>query len=140
VRSQEGNEGIAQGVELVLGGGLEQRHGGQVDGLGRVGLVANDDGLGGTLIALGIDGAEEVFGVGEIGVLLCPAQTSAAVRLILAAGLVGASFQSSLLPVFLYPLGLGLLVCCGFGLGLGGGFFGLLSLLALYLGVFTGIP
>jgi hypothetical protein len=127
--------------ELVLGGGLEQRHGGQVDGLGRVGLVADDDGLGGTLVALGVDGAEEVLGVGEIGVLLGPAQTSAAFRVILAARLIiGAGLLSSLLPVFLYPLGLGLLVCCGGGLGLGCGFFGLLGLLALYLGVFSGIP
>jgi hypothetical protein len=37
VQSEEWHKGLAQAGELVLGGGLEQRHGGQIDGLRRIG-------------------------------------------------------------------------------------------------------
>jgi hypothetical protein len=37
VQGEEWHKGLAQAGELVLGGGLEQRHGGQIDGLGRIG-------------------------------------------------------------------------------------------------------
>lgn len=36
VQGEERHEGITQTGELVLGDGLEQRHGGQIDGLGRI--------------------------------------------------------------------------------------------------------
>lgn len=78
--------------------------------------------------------------MGEISLLLGLAQTSAAISLVLAVGFTGALFASTLLPKFLYPLGLGLLVGGGSCLGLGLGFLGLLGLLALYLRIFGGIP
>jgi hypothetical protein len=37
VRGEERHKDLAQTGELVLGGGLEQGHGGQIDGLGGVG-------------------------------------------------------------------------------------------------------
>lgn len=36
VQSKEGHKDLAQAVELVLGGGLEQRHGRQIDSLSRI--------------------------------------------------------------------------------------------------------
>lgn len=78
--------------------------------------------------------------MGKIGFLLGLAQTSAAVCVVLAVGLAAALLASALLPEFLYPLGFALLVGGGGGLGLGFGFGGLLDLLALYLGIFGGIP
>lgn len=78
--------------------------------------------------------------MGKIGFLLSLAQTSAAVCLVLALGFAGALLESATLPELLYPLSFGLLVGGGGGLSLGLGFGGLLGLLALYLGVFSGIP
>lgn len=78
--------------------------------------------------------------MGKIGFLLGLAQTSAAVCLVLAVGFAVALFASALLPELLYPLSFGLLVGGGSGLSLGLGFGSLLGLLALYLGVFGGIP
>lgn len=78
--------------------------------------------------------------MGKIGFLLGLAQTSAAVCLILAVRFAAALLASALLPELLYPLSFGLLVGGGGGLSLGLGFGGLLDLLALYLGVFGGIP
>jgi hypothetical protein len=78
--------------------------------------------------------------VGKIGFLLSLAQTGAACCLVLALGFIAALLAEALLSEFLYPLGFGLLVGGGGGLGLGLGFGGLLGLLALYFGVFGGIP
>ena len=78
--------------------------------------------------------------MGKIGFLLGLAQTSTASCLVLALGFVVALLALALLSEFLYPLGFGLLVGGGGSLGLGLSFFGLFGLLALYLGVFGGIP
>jgi hypothetical protein len=140
VRGEERQKNLGQTGELVLGDGIEQRHGGQVNGIGGIACIGNNDSLGGALVALEVDLAEQIRGVGEISLLLGLAQTGTTVGLILAIGCIGSLKLSALLPEFLYPLGLRLLVGGGEGLGFGLSFGGLLDLLALYLGVFGGVP
>jgi hypothetical protein len=78
----------------------------------------------------------------QVSILLGAAQTITALGLGLV--LVEVAFFLRLAPalvaVLLYPLGLALLVGGGSGLGLCEGLFGLLCLLALYLGIFSGVP
>lgn len=141
VRGEQGHKDLGEAVELVLCGGLEERHGGQIDGVGGVLGIGNDNGLGGTLVALDVDTAEQILGVSKIGLLFGLAQTGATLSLVLAFGLAKVlALETVLLAVFLYPLSLGLLI--GEGLGLSGGLSlgSLLGLLALDLGVFAGIP
>ena len=141
VRSEQRHEDFGDAVELVLCGGLEERHGGQIDRVGGVLGISNDNSLGGTLVALEIDGAEQILGVGKIGFLFGLAQTSTALSLVFAFGLAEVlALKTVLLAVLFYPLSFGLLVGQGLGLSGGFGFGGLLGLLALDLGVFTGIP
>jgi hypothetical protein len=79
--------------------------------------------------------------VGEIGLLLGMAQTSAAFRLVFAFRIVADFFLGTvLLAVLFYTLGLGLLVCGGLGFSSGFGFGSLLGLFALDLGVFGRVP
>lgn len=140
-RQQRGQRGRQPG-ELVLGGGLEERHGRQVDGLRGVGRVADDHGLRGAAVAVQIDVAEQVLGVLEIRILLGAAQPGAFGGLVLVTlGVLGFfGLLSPGAPVLLYPLRLALLLCGGFGLRLGLGLCCLGLLLPLYFGVFGGIP
>lgn len=79
----------------------------------------------------------------HVGILLGAAQALAtlSLSLILVAFLVTVlRFASTLIAVFLYPLGLGLLVGGSLGLGLGQSLLSLFRLLTLYFRVFGGIP
>jgi hypothetical protein len=78
----------------------------------------------------------------EIGVLLGAAQaiTALGFGLVLVEVAAFLRLASALVAVFLYPLGLGLLVGGGSGLGLGQSLFGLLCLFALDFGIFGGVP
>jgi hypothetical protein len=142
LRGEQGDKDVGQAGELVLGGGLEQGHRGEIDGVGRVGAVGDDDGLGGTTVAVHVDVGEKVRSVLEVGVLLGAAQAITALGLGLVLVEVAAflSLASALVAVFLYPLSLGLLVGGGSGLGLGQSLFGLLCLFALDLGILGGVP
>lgn len=141
VRGQQRHQNLGEAVELVLGGGLEEGHGGEVDGVCGVLGIGDDNGLGGALVALDIDTAEEILGVSKIGFLLGLAQAGAAIGLVFAVGLAEVLLlETVLLAVFFYTLGLGLLVGKGLGLSSGFGIGGLLGLLALDFGVLGGIP
>lgn len=144
VGRKDGTQNCAEVVELSLGLGLEKGQLGNVDSVGRVAGVDDDSSSSG----LGPAGADSdvskhVGGVGEIGLLL---GTSKSLTLLglglldhLNVGGVGLLLGSVGL-VLSNTLALGLL--CGGGgfssLGLGLG--SLALLLALYLGVFGGIP
>lgn len=142
LRGEQRDKDVGQAGELVLGGGLEQRHRGQVDRVGRVGAVSDDDGLGRAAVAVHVDIGEEIRCVLQVGVLLGAAQTLAALGLglVLVEIAVFLRLAPALVAVFLYPLGLGLLAGGGGGLGLGCSLLGLLCLLALNLRIFGGVP
>lgn len=142
LHGKQRNENFAQAVELILGGGLEQGHGGQIDGVGRVLRVGNNDGLGGTTVAVQVDVADQIGGVRQVGLLLGAAQAFTALSLsLIGVEVIGVlSFLPALLAVLFYPLGLGLLVGSGGSLPRGFGFGGLLGLLTLYFGVLGGVP
>lgn len=142
LRSKEGNENVAQPGELVLGGGLEQGHGRQVDRVGGVFAVGNDDSLGGTAVAVQVDVADQIGGVLQIGLLLGAAQAITALGLSLVRVVVVAvlSLLPPLLTMLFYPLRLGLFIRGRGSLGLGLSLGGLLRLLALYLRVLGCIP
>lgn len=142
VRGEQREEGIRQAGELILGGGLEQRHRGQIDGLGRVGAVADDDSLGRTTVTVHINVRKEIRGVLKVGVLLRPAQALAALGLSLVGVKVRVLLGLSppLVTVLFYPLRLGLFARRRGSLGLGLSFRRLCRLLALYLRIFGRIP
>lgn len=142
LRGEQGDEDVGQTGELVLGGRLEERHRGEIDGVGRVGTVGDDNGLGGTAVAVHVDVCEKIRSVLEVGVLLGAAQAITALGLGLVLVEIGLflGLAPALVAVLLYPLGLGLLVGGSGGLGLCEGLFGLLGLLALYFGVFSRVP
>jgi len=141
VRSKQRHKNLRQATELILSGRLEKRHGRQIDGVGGILGVRNDNSLGRTLVRLNIDRAEQVLSVSEISILLCLAQTGTTLRLIFALGFAKVfPLETVLLPVLFYALGLGLLVCGSLGFSSGFGFGGLFGLLALNFGVFAGIP
>lgn len=144
VGRKDGTQNCAEVVELSLGLGLEKGQLGNVDSVGRVAGVDDDSSSSG----LGPAGADSdvskhVGGVGEIGLLLGASKSLTLLGLGLLdhlnVGGVGLLLGSVGL-VLSNTLALGLL--CGGGgfssLGLGLG--SLALLLALYLGVFGGIP
>lgn len=142
LHGKQRNENVAQAVELILGGGLEQGHGRQIDRVGGVFGVGNNDGLGGTTVAVQINVADQIGSVLQVGLLLGAAQALTALSL----SLVGVEvirvigFLPPLLTVLFYPLGLGLFVGSSGSLLRGLGLGGLLRLLALYFGVLGGVP
>lgn len=142
VRRKQREKNIRQTVELVLSGRLEESHRRQIDGVGRVRRISDDDSLRSTTVALHIDVREEISRMLQVRVLLLLTKALAALSI----GLIGVKvaslvfFAAPLLAAFLYPLGLGFLVRSGLSLLRGLDLGGLLSLLALDLGVFGGIP
>lgn len=141
--ADHGAEGGAEGLELGLGGGVEEGEGRDVDGVvGVLGVDLDNGALADDLaVVTDADAGKQVLGVLEIGLLLLAAEALAALGLGLLlririlgqlAGALGLALGDA--------LRLGLLVGGGFGLGLGLGLFSLLRLLALYLGVLGGIP
>lgn len=77
----------------------------------------------------------------EVGLLLGAAEARPALGLGLVVKVVGRGEGAGALGLELGDaLGLGLFVRGGFGVGLGLGLGGLLGLLALYVGVFGGVP
>lgn len=142
VGGDQRDQGIGQTGELVLSRRLEEGHRGEINGVGRVGRVSDDDSLGSTAVAVHVDVREEIGRVLEVRVLLLSAHTFAALSLgLIRIEVAGVGFvETALLAVLFYPLGLGLFVGESSGLFRGLGFLGLLGLLALYLGVFGGVP
>lgn len=145
VAADDGDQRVAQGLELGLGVGVEEGDGGEVDRVRGVRGVDDDCGAGrGSLAsAADADASEEVLGVLQVGLLLGTAQAFALLGLGLvvarfifaffcAAGLLGQLFGNALRP--------GLLVRGGFSCCLGLGLLGLFGLLALDIGVFGGVP
>ena len=138
-----GAEGGAEGLELGLGGGVEQGQGRDVDGVvGVLGVDLHNGALGDDLaVVADADAGEQVLGVLKVRLLLLAAEALAALGLGLllkvrilgqVAGALGLALGDA--------LGLGFLVSGGFGLSLGLGLGSLLRLLALYLGVLGGVP
>jgi hypothetical protein len=145
VGADDGDEGVAERLELGLGAGVEEGQLGDVDSLVGVEGVDDDGGASGSGLAAGRNAAnasEEVLGVLEVGLLLGAAQTLALLSLVLilgeftTSGELGGAGQ----PALLDALGLGLLIGLCLSLGLSLCLLGLLGLLALYLGVLGGIP
>lgn len=144
VARKDGAENCAEVFELSLGLGLENGQLGDVDSVGRIGRVDDDgssSGLGPT--SADSDISKHVGGMGKIGLLL---GTSESLTLLgrglldhLNVGSVGPLFGSVGL-VLSNTLALGLLGGGGSFSSLGLGLGGLALLLALYLGVFVGIP
>ena len=143
-RRDDGAQGGAQLLELRLGRGLEDWERAEVDRL--VGVVRVDDDVAGgrgLAPAADADGAEEVLGVAEIGLLLGAAQALALLRLGLILALVLLGLGAGAGPLGLAvgdSLGLALLVRGSLRLGLGLGFGSLLCLFALDFGVLSGVP
>ena len=139
----DGGQSVAQLLKLTLSRGVEQRKRGNVDSVGRVLGVNDDGGAGGRSLAAVADAnsAKHVLGVRKVGLLLGAAETFAALSLslVLLFLLVLASRGAGGL-VLSDALSLGLLVGLGLGKSLGLGLGGLALLLALYFGVFGGIP
>lgn len=87
----DGCEGVAEGLELGLGRGVEEREIRNVDGVVGV-LGVDDDGgsdSGGLAVVADANVAEEVLGVLQVGILLGATQAFAALSrsLVLFAGL-----------------------------------------------------
>ena len=145
VAGKNGGHGGAHRLKLLLGLGVEEGQGGQVDRVGGVLRVDDDGGAGGRGLAAGVeaDGAKQVLGVMQIRLLLGAAQALAALGLglLLAALLVAfGTLPGALGLVIGDALDLALLLGRGLGISLGLGLGRLSLLLALYLGVFGGIP
>lgn len=146
VAGDNGGDGGAQLLKLLLGLRIEQRQRGKVDSDGRVLGVDDDGGAdGGSLTAaVGAYLTEEIRGVMEVGLLLGAAESFAALSLglLFVAGLFLArgAATGTLGLVLGDALGLGLLVGEGLGGGLCLGLGGLALLLALLLGILGGIP
>lgn len=144
VGRQQRDQRVAQLLELQLRLRVEEGQRVQVDGLGRVGGVDDHGvrGRRGLAVIADADGAEEVLGVLEVGLLLGAAQALAARRLALVARGVAVLLEEQLLrgDALGDALGLGLLVRGGLGVGLGLLLRGDLGLLALDLGVLGGVP
>lgn len=151
VGRDDGRNGGAEHVELGLGGGREDGELGNIDRLGGVLGVYGDGGS----LGLGTSGAQpsiakavvskHVGGVCQVGILLGATETLTALGRGLVVDNLGLGHGESLLAgtiglVTSNARALGLLIGKGLGGGLGLSFFGLLSLFALYFGVFGGIP
>lgn len=143
----DGAEGLAEGGELSLGGRVEEGKVGNVHRVVRVVGVENDGSTDGGSLAVVADAnlAKEILGVSQVCILLGAAKTLATlggslILVILAEEAFRFTSTSTLGLVLGNTLGLGLLVGGGFGISLGLGLSSLLCLLALYLGVFGGIP
>ena len=140
----DGGQGVAQLFKLTLSRGVEQRQRAQVDGVVGILGVDGDGGAGRCSLAAvaDADGAEEVLGVSQVGLNLGAAEALATLGLGLLLSIrVELGFGSSAGSLVLGDaIGLGLLVGLGLGEGLGLGLGSLALLLALYLGIFGGIP
>ena len=138
-----GAEGGAEGLELGLGGGVEEGEGRDVDGVvGVLGVDLDNGALAHDLaVVADADAGKQVLGVLQVGLLLLAAQALAALGLgLLLIVLLLGQLARALGLLLGDALRLGLLVGGGFGFGLGFGLGGLLRLLALYLGVLGGVP
>lgn len=144
VRAQQRDQRVSQLLELQLRLRVEQRQRLQIDCARRIGGV-DDNGVRGRRRAPVIadaDGAEEVLGVAQIGLLLGAAQALAARRLVLVARRVAILLEEELLggDALGDALGLGFLVRGGFGVGFGFLLSGDFGLLALDFGVLGRVP
>lgn len=108
---------------MVLCRGFEQRQGREINGLGWIGRVADNNGFGFASVAVQVNVANEILRVLEVCVLFRSAQSRAPLCLVffLAALVVLFCQSSPLLLVFFYALGLALLFGGCFGLGFGFG-------------------
>lgn len=132
----------AEVLELCLGNGVEERHGGDVGSLGRVVGVDLHSRAGEDSLATGRDSdiTEEILGVLQVGLLLGAAEALTTLSLgLLLARVVGIEAGTLLLQLG-DALSLALLVLLSLLESLGLCFLGLLGLFALDLGVFGGIP
>lgn len=151
VGAEDGDQGVAQVLELRLGLRVEEGQGAQVDRLGRVlGVDRHGRADRGRLAAAGLADAhaeagvaEEVLGVLQVGLLLGAAEALAPRRLVLVLVLAVVGLGQTAGPLRLVlgdALGLGLLVGGGFGVGLRLRLGGLLGLLSLGFGVIGRVP
>ncbi len=142
-RSDDGSQGIAQLLELALGRRVEERKVGNVDSL--TGIVGVNDNSSASSMALtstaDTNVAKQVFGVLQVGFLLLTTKTvtTFGLSLLLFRVIILSSERTGSL-VLSNALSLGFLISLGLGEGLGLGFVSLLLLLALYLGIFSGVP
>lgn len=145
VSREQRNEGGGELGELVLSGGLEERHRREVDRLCRIRRITHNHGPGGSAVSVEVDVTEEILRVLEIRVLLRFAQARSSLRLVLVVFTVFAVFAGlgpspPLFLVLFYPLRLAFLIRRCLGLRFGFGRRGLGCLFPLYLGVFGGVP